>query len=53
MGPLTVAESTRRELIAHAATTGAFDFDADDAGSVACIRDILQLIASMREYQLA
>jgi hypothetical protein len=53
MGPLTVAESTRQELIVHAATTDGLDFDADDAGAVACIRDILQLIASMREYQLA
>ena len=53
MGPLTVAESTRQELIAHAATTGGLDFGADDAGAVACVRDMLQLIASMREYQLA
>jgi hypothetical protein len=53
MGPLTVAESTRQELIAHAATTGDLDFGTDAAGAVACVRDMLQLIASMREYQLA
>jgi len=53
MGPLTVAESTRTELIAHAATAGDVHFAADDATAVARIRDILQLIVSMREYQLA
>ena len=53
MGPLTVAESTRQELIAHAATSGDLDFGADDAEAVARVRDLLQLIASMREYQLA
>jgi len=53
MGPLTVAESTRAELITHAATAGDVRFDADDETAVARIKDILQLIVSMREYQLA
>jgi hypothetical protein len=53
MGPLTVAESTRQELITHAATEGKLHFDADDAAVVARVRDMLQLIVSMREYQLA
>jgi hypothetical protein len=51
MGPLTVAESTRRELMAHATVEGDLHFGADDAA--ARVRDMLQLIASMREYQLA
>ena len=53
VGPLTVAESTRQELIMHAATAGDLHFGADDATTVAHIRDMLQLIVSMREYQLA
>jgi len=53
MGPLTVVESTRQELIAHAATEGDLHFGADDAATVARVRDMLQLIVSMREYQLA
>jgi hypothetical protein len=53
MGPLTVAESTRQELIAHAATEGDLHFGADDGMAVARVRDMLQLIVSMREYQLA
>jgi hypothetical protein len=53
MGPLTVAESTRQELIAHAATEGDLHFGTDDATAVARVRDMLQLIVSMREYQLA
>src|SRR6266850_4242241 len=53
MGPLAVAESTRQELMAHATTEGDLHFGADDAAAVARVRDILQLIVSMREYQLA
>ena len=53
MGPLTVAESTRQELIAHAVTEGDLHFGIDDATAVARVRDMLQLIVSMREYQLA
>ena len=53
MGPLTVAESTRRELMAHATVEGDLDFGADDAAATARVRDMLQLIVSMREYQLA
>ena len=53
MGPLTVAESTRRELMAHATVEGDLDFGADDTAAAARVRDMLQLIVSMREYQLA
>jgi hypothetical protein len=53
MGPLTVAESTRQELIAHAVTEGELHFGTDEATAVARVRDMLQLIVSMREYQLA
>jgi uncharacterized protein (DUF1800 family) len=52
MGPLTVAERTRQELMAHAAVEGDLHFGAD-AAAAARIRDMLQLIVSMREYQLA
>jgi len=51
LGPLTVAPSTRQELIAHTAADGDLRFDSDDAA--ARIRDLLQLIVSLREYQLA
>jgi len=53
MGPLTVAESTRRELIEHATVEGDLDFGVNDVTAAARVRDILQLIVSMREYQLA
>ncbi len=53
MGPLAVVESTRQELIAHAATEGDLHFGTDDAAAVTRVRDMLQLIVSMREYQLA
>ena len=49
----TSAESTRRELMAHAISEGDLDFGADDAAAAAQVRDMLQLIVSMREYQLA
>ena len=51
-GPLTVAESTRRELMAHATVEGDLHFGAGDAAAAARVRDMLQLIVSMREYQL-
>jgi uncharacterized protein (DUF1800 family) len=53
IGPLTVAESTRRELMAYATVGGDLDFGADDTAAAARVRDLLQLIVSMREYQLA
>jgi len=53
MGPLTVAESTRQELMAHAAVEGDLHFGTDDTAAAARVRDMLQLIVSMREYQLA
>jgi len=53
LGPLTVAESTRQELIAHATVEGDLYFGADATAAAARVRDMLQLIVSMREYQLA
>lgn len=53
MGPLTVSETTRHELLAQAAADGDVRFDLDAAKAVARVRDMLQLIVAMREYQLA
>src|SRR5262249_8059069 len=53
IGPLTVAESTRRELMAYATVEGDLDFGADDTAAAARVRDLLQLIVSMREYERA
>src|SRR5262245_58987915 len=53
MEPLTVTESTRQELITHATTEKDLYFGADDAATVARVRNMLQLIVSMRKYQLA
>lgn len=52
IGPLPVEASTRQELLAHAEAAGAIDFASDADGAVACIRDLLQLIVAMREFQL-
>lgn len=53
IGPLTLSEPTRQELIAYVATAGNVHFGADDTAAVARVRDLLQLIVAMREYQLA
>ena len=53
IGPLAVAESTRQELVTHVAAAGDVHFGADEAVAVGRIRDLLQLIVAMREYQLA
>jgi len=52
IGPLTVSERTRQELLAHAAED-TLHFGADDAATAARITSLLQLIAAMPEYQLA
>jgi uncharacterized protein (DUF1800 family) len=55
MGPLTVEERTRQQLVDHVASAGDVDFtaEADATSAGARIRDLLQLIVATREYQLA
>lgn len=53
LGPLQVADSTRQELIAYAATEGPVDFRQATAAAADRVRTMLQLIVAMREYQLA
>ncbi len=55
IGPITVAESTRQELIAHARAGGEVRFgsESEDRSSAERIKEVLQLIVSTREYQLA
>ena len=54
-GPLTVDESTRQELIRHAATQDEIRFGSEEErrSSSAKVGEILQLIVATREYQLA
>ena len=55
IGPLTVSESTRRELVAHAMPGGDIrpGQEADHRSSAERIGDVLKLIVATREYQLA
>jgi uncharacterized protein (DUF1800 family) len=55
MGPLTVSEQTRQQLIAHTAAAGDVLFapEPEAAASVERVRELLQLIVATREYQLA
>jgi uncharacterized protein (DUF1800 family) len=55
MGPLTVSEQTRQQLIGQVATGGDIlgVSEADVAASAERIRELLQLIVATREYQLA
>lgn len=56
MGPLSVADETREELIAHLASGGDLRFGADAEANPAVaqrIGELLQLIAATREYQMA
>ena len=55
MGCLQASERTRTELYDHASTLGNLRFDAepDKAESTSRIIEMMQLIASTREYQLA
>jgi uncharacterized protein (DUF1800 family) len=55
MGPLTVSEQTRQQLIGHMATAGDILFTSEREAAVSAerIRELLQLIVATREYQLA
>ena len=55
MGGVAPSERTRRELVEHASALGGlrFDTDADEGESARRIIEMMQLIASTREYQLA
>ena len=53
MGPVAVSETTRREVIDHAATADEAAPDGEDELSAEKIRSILQLIVATREYQFA
>jgi hypothetical protein len=54
MGPLTVNERTRQQLVDHMAA-GDIDFgtNGDSASAAARICELLQLVVATREYQLA
>ena len=55
MGGIAPSERTRRELDEHASMQGdlCFDTDSDEAESTRRAIEMMQLIASTREYQLA
>jgi uncharacterized protein (DUF1800 family) len=55
MGPLSVSEKTRREMIEHATAGGAISFNtkAKARASAEKISRMLQLIVATREFQLA
>ena len=54
LGPMTVPDSTRRELLGHAASLGEVRFGSEEDRSAAQkIASILQLIVSTRQYQMA
>ena len=55
MGPLSVDDRTREQLVDYLAAAGDLDFETnDDAdGAAERIRELLQLIVATREYQLA
>ena len=54
IGPLTVCESTRQELVSHARGAGVLRFGSTDEDRVSGerIKEMLQLICGTREYQL-
>ena len=55
IGPLTLSDSARRELVDHAVAGGELRFGSgeDDRSSEDRVRQMLQLIVSTREYQFA
>ena len=55
MGPIVVSEATRRELIDHAASGGEIGFSTEEEArsSARKVQEIMQLVMSTREYQLA
>ena len=50
IGPLSVSETTMRELVEHAASTGE---NGEGNSSTGQIKEMLQLIVATREYQMA
>ena len=55
IGPLTVSDSTREELLAHAESGGELRLGREEENGAAAdrIREMLTLIVSTREYQMA
>ena len=55
MGPITLSEETRREVVEHAQGLGQVDFSTEEGAraSEERVKEVLQLIVSTREYQLA
>ncbi len=55
IGPMTISDSSRQELVGHAKIGGELRFgtDEENRNSGERIKDILQLIVSTREYQFA
>ena len=55
MGPLDVNQSTRDELVSHASTGGTLNWGPEGDGSAAIdrVREMLQLVVSLRDYQYA
>ena len=55
MGPITVSQNTRQDIVGHIETGGEIRFESgDEARSPAeRIKEVLQLIVTSREYQLA
>ncbi len=51
MGPLQVEDSTREAIVEFASQFGDFDLEADE--SVEAVANVIRLIASSKEYQLA
>ena len=53
IGPVEVTERTRQEMVAHAQQAGEVRWDTEGASSTSTRRvaEMLQLIASSREYQ--
>jgi hypothetical protein len=55
MGPITLSDKTRQEVVGHVGGLGEVDFTTQE-GSWASdqrVKEVLQLIVSTREYQLA
>jgi uncharacterized protein (DUF1800 family) len=55
MGPLSVTEETRRQLVGHAAESGPLSWGSEAPAAISCRRvaEMLQLIVATREYQYA
>ena len=53
IGPINVSDTTRRELVDHAAASGEVRFDGEDKVQAEQVRSLLELIVATREYQFA